>query len=620
MKGIIYLAGLMAFMFTSCTGVGELDGDEAPGADMAPLELSMSVDSVESKSIIEGTSLPFSSEVGVYMTDGTGNGFYQGHDYRNIRYVYALGRLSTDKDVLLSSVPATIHAYYPYVSGGDISKLTINAGTQTDYLYALPASGLDHQNPSAALVMKHVMSVVSFEIVKGDYTGACEVSEVAVKGAGIYASATYDGRTGQIMSRSGADARVASDGGKFTAGSSATIRNIMVIPTESVGEAVLAVIVDGHERTVKIPDLSVVQGKRYLYSLTITDKELILSSLSVSLWDDEGFSHAISLTGDMGNITVGKDVLPDGVIVLKAMPDVCHVNTEVEPVSIIGTADMTQESDIETGIRTITLRNVRSDITVNFNGIYTYDLVTTYKVASSGKTRIMAEGALSYGSSTTLQLMRIRRDDEDMQKQETAELGTGGVVTLKYSFKDHEVPSGMFEGVASLTGVVISDVVKKIGSYSFSKTGLGSVVLPESVETYGDAVFLSCAGLKSVLLPNNMKTIPRQMFSRCSAMLSICIPDSVESFGESSFEGNTGITSIVIPSKVTSIGGRCFYGCKNLRQIVCKPTRGPALTGDAHQTFDTFTLDGICVIPASATSYSTMISNLESCDWIIVRQ
>jgi hypothetical protein len=387
-----------------------------------------------------------------------------------------------------------------------------------------------------------------------------------------------------------------------------------------VGEAVLSVMVDGYERTVKIPDFNVVQGKRYLYSLTITDKDLILSSLSVSLWDDEGFSHDISLVGDMDNITVGKDVLPDGVIVLKAMPDVCHVNTEVEPVSIVGTADMTQESDIETGIRTITLSNVRSDITVNFNGIYTYDLVTTYKVASSGKTRIVSDGALSGGSPTSIQLMRIRRDDDDMQKQETADLGTGGVVRLKYSFKDHEVPNGIFEGVTSLTGVVISDVVKKIGSYSFSKTGLGSVALPESVETYGDGVFLSCASLKSVLLPGNMKTIPRQMFSRCSAMLSICIPDSVVSFGESSFEGNTGITSIVIPSKVTSIGGRCFYGCKNLRQIVCRPTRGPALTGDAHLTFDTFTLDGICVIPASATSYSSMISNLESCDWIIVRQ
>lgn len=30
MKGIIYLAGLMAFLITSCTGVGELDGDEGP--------------------------------------------------------------------------------------------------------------------------------------------------------------------------------------------------------------------------------------------------------------------------------------------------------------------------------------------------------------------------------------------------------------------------------------------------------------------------------------------------------------------------------------------------------------------------------------------------------------
>ena len=97
------------------------------------------------------------------------------------------------------------------------------------------------------------MSVVSFEIVKGDYTGACEVSEVAVSGAGIYASAT--------------------------------LRNIMVIPTESVGEAVLSVMVDGYERTVKIPDFNVVQVKRYLYSLTITDKDLILSArLAWALW------------------------------------------------------------------------------------------------------------------------------------------------------------------------------------------------------------------------------------------------------------------------------------------------------------------------------------------------
>ena len=66
MKGIIYFGGLMAFIVTSCTGVGELAGGDAADVEMTRLELSMSVDSVQSKSMIEGTSLSFGAEVGVY--------------------------------------------------------------------------------------------------------------------------------------------------------------------------------------------------------------------------------------------------------------------------------------------------------------------------------------------------------------------------------------------------------------------------------------------------------------------------------------------------------------------------------------------------------------------------
>ena len=620
MKGIFYFAGLMAIAVSSCVDVCGLSEDAGSGGSLACLELSLSVDAPESKSMIAGSSLPDGAEVGVCVMDGTGTGYYQGRDYRNVRYSCQSGKLVADKEVMLATESATMYAYYPYKEGESISSLPVNAVLQEDCLYAVSKSGLDSQNPSTVVTMRHVLSVLSFEIVKGDYQGACDVTDVFIQGGNVYAEGAYDGRNGTILSRSGAGVPIASDEGGFTLNMSGTVRNIMVIPTSYTDEAVLSVILDGNERTTTIPYFNALQGKRYHFTLTVNDDALVISDVSVSIWDDEGSLYEVLISGDTDNVIISRDVHSDGSIVLQALPVVKNLNTEVEPVSFTGTADLTQESDIETGLRTIVISGIGSDVTVNFNGTYTYDLVARYKVSSGSATQIISDSFMSgYNTANAYRILRIRKDDADVPKQESYDFGTSGTVTLKYAFQDHEVPNGIFEAVTALNDIRISDVVKSVGSSSFKATHITALDLPASVESCGDGAFMSCPYLKSVRLPDNLKEIARRMFVSCSALVDIHIPESVETFGDYAFQSNTGITSIVIPSKVKSIGDRCFYGCKNLRQIVCRPTACPTLVGESGLTFDTFTRGGVCVIPASGTSYSSMISLMEADGWTIVR-
>lgn len=87
---------------------------------------------------------------------------------------------------------------------------------------------------------------------------------------------------------------------------------------------------------------------------------------------------------------------------------------------------------------------------------------------------------------------------------------------------------------------VVSDgekeyTVKGIGDYSFLKTGLKSVVIPNTVEEIGYAAFENCYSLKSVNIPSSVTTIVSRAFWNCKKLESLFIPASVTSIGTEVF-------------------------------------------------------------------------------------
>jgi len=123
-----------------------------------------------------------------------------------------------------------------------------------------------------------------------------------------------------------------------------------------------------------------------------------------------------------------------------------------------------------------------------------------------------------------------------------------------------------FSGCRSLKEITIPETVTKIGSCAFNYSSLETIVIPESVTSFGTDIFRNCTSLTSVTLPGSMASIPDYMFSGCTALTDITIPGSVTSIGKYAFS-TTGLVSVDIPDSVTSIGTYAFNACAALGEV-----------------------------------------------------
>ncbi|MGN0690472.1 MAG: leucine-rich repeat protein, partial [Oscillospiraceae bacterium] len=107
--------------------------------------------------------------------------------------------------------------------------------------------------------------------------------------------------------------------------------------------------------------------------------------------------------------------------------------------------------------------------------------------------------------------------------------------------------------------VVIPDNVKYItesfGYMEYRNHIIEKIIVPETVEGYGEYAFAGCKNLKEIVLPDNMKYIPDAALYSCPSLEKVIIPDGVESIGISAFVGCSSLESIVIPKTVMEIAG-----------------------------------------------------------------
>ena len=130
------------------------------------------------------------------------------------------------------------------------------------------------------------------------------------------------------------------------------------------------------------------------------------------------------------------------------------------------------------------------------------------------------------------------------------------------------IGDNVFMYCSGLTSVTIGNSVKSIGWGAFDGcSGLTSVTIGNSVKSIGDYAFNNCSRLTSVTIPNSVTRIGGSVFADCSGLTSVTIPNSVTSIGGSAFRGCSGLTSVTIPNSVTSIGDAAFYECSGLISV-----------------------------------------------------
>ena len=129
------------------------------------------------------------------------------------------------------------------------------------------------------------------------------------------------------------------------------------------------------------------------------------------------------------------------------------------------------------------------------------------------------------------------------------------------------IPANLFWGCESLTEIEFPTGLLTIGAGAFARTGLTSVLLPDSVTEIGNNAFGGCKGLATVAIPVNVTNIPDYAFNGCSALSEVNIPDGVTTIGYSAFANCTSIKNITIPDNVEFIRDYAFYNCTALTSV-----------------------------------------------------
>lgn len=130
----------------------------------------------------------------------------------------------------------------------------------------------------------------------------------------------------------------------------------------------------------------------------------------------------------------------------------------------------------------------------------------------------------------------------------------GGTGVLRSSSAWTEIPSYIFDALdpEGNTGAII----------------LKTITLPDNIESIGIAAFRGCANLETVIFGSGLETIAEQAFSRCG-LTSLKLPDSVSRIMSNAFDRNNNLTSVRIPSSLTSsaLGSNPFNRCTSLRSF-----------------------------------------------------
>ena len=95
----------------------------------------------------------------------------------------------------------------------------------------------------------------------------------------------------------------------------------------------------------------------------------------------------------------------------------------------------------------------------------------------------------------------------------------------------------------------INPGIERLGAYSFEKSRISQIVIPDTVTLLGNRCFADCSNLMEIKLPSELKCI-----------------------GESAFEGNISLSKLSLNNGLTKLCAKCFKNCTSLTKIYLPDT------------------------------------------------
>ena len=115
-----------------------------------------------------------------------------------------------------------------------------------------------------------------------------------------------------------------------------------------------------------------------------------------------------------------------------------------------------------------------------------------------------------------------------------------------------EIPILCFGECESLEEIVIPNSVTLIKGGAFARSGIRTIVVPDSVTEIEEKTFLQCHNLELVQLSANIKELPYAIFGECESIGKLVIPNGVETMNSYSL-GNASIKELVLPDSMTNM-------------------------------------------------------------------
>lgn len=284
--------------FSSCSE----DNSVSPVIDEPVAEQLLSVTTdievASSRSVIGKPINSFVSgdEIGLYVSNGSGvNTPYNGvAGNKNVKSTFTTVWTQATP-VYLSSVMATIYAYYPWnTTATDGTAIAIDHTSQTDFMYGTPVTNINNRKPKAAITMNHALSLVQFDFKKENYTGIGSLTAITIAnkagGSSLISQGTLDLATGAITKGSSKEPVTKATNLPQTIGTwaEATYPKMLVIPTSALaaaGDIVISFTVDGQVYNWNVPSGTVwEQGKKNTYTVTIKGTALEVSPVTITPW------------------------------------------------------------------------------------------------------------------------------------------------------------------------------------------------------------------------------------------------------------------------------------------------------------------------------------------------
>lgn len=130
-----------------------------------------------------------------------------------------------------------------------------------------------------------------------------------------------------------------------------------------------------------------------------------------------------------------------------------------------------------------------------------------------------------------------------------------------------EIGDYAFSRDAKIRKVVIPDGVEIIGKDAFLRSGIVSMIMPNSVKSIGERCFIGCKSLSNIKLSSEIKEISEYALASCPSLKSIHLPDGLEQICNFAFSSCESLKDIDFPSSLRNISYCAFEGCNALQNI-----------------------------------------------------